>query len=262
MYFYYYLLINDFDLLLLLVVDCIVLEVEVFSMNLEVGGINFIIFFVSLFFDFWFSLFWLNFVCLFILDVFFLLDVFEDFGLLNIWEFFLNRLELLSVDFFVLNFWLILFVCVKDLNFEDVDWVGLLNDFFFLGGFLFNILLGVDGISLKGVFFVFVMVLKVEIFVVVEFLYLMDVDVLNVVLVLVEIELIVLFLVVDDENILFCLKNVGVGWEFREFIVFFDEDICIFLLFCLFVVLNVVFVLNDDVLFLIDKKNVKKCYVI
>lgn len=190
------------------------------------------------------------------MDVFFLLDVFEDFGLLNIWEFFLNRLELL--DYFVLNFWLILFVCVKDLNFEDVDWVGLLNDLFFLGGFLLNILLGVDGISLKGVFFVFVMVLKVEIFVVVEFLYLMDVDVLNVVLVLVEIELIVLFLVVDDENILFCLKNVGVGWEFREFIVFFDEDICIFLLFCLFVVLNVVFVLNDDVLFLIDKKKCKK----
>lgn len=188
------------------------------------------------------------------MDVFFLFDVFEDFSLLNIWEFFLNRLELLSVDFFVLNFWLILFVCVKDLNFEDVDWVGLLNDFFFLGGFLFNILLGVDGISLKGVFFVFVIVLKVENFGVVEFLYLMDVDVLNVVLVLVEIELIVLFLVVDDENILFCLKNVGVGWEFREFIVFFDEDICIFLLFCLFVVLNVVFVLNDDVLFLIDKK--------
>lgn len=188
------------------------------------------------------------------MDVFFLFDVFEDFSLLNIWEFFLNRLELLSVDFFVLNFWLILFVCVKDLNFEDVDWVGLLNDFFFLGGFLFNILLGVDGISLKGVFFVFVIVLKVENFGVVEFLYLMDVDVLNVVLVLVEVELIVLFLVVDDENILFCLKNVGVGWEFREFIVFFDEDICIFLLFCLFVVLNVVFVLNDDVLFLIDKK--------
>lgn len=191
------------------------------------------------------------------MDVFFLLDVFEDFGLLNIWEFFLNRLELL--DYFVLNFWLILFVCVKDLNFEDVDWVGLLNDLFFLGRFLLNILLGVDGISLKGVFFVFVIVLKVENFVVVEFLFLMDVGVLNVVLVLVEIELIVLFLVVDDENILFCLKNVGVGWEFREFIVFFDEDICIFLLFCLFVVLNVVFVLNDDVLFLIDKKkNVKK----
>lgn len=56
-YFYYYLLINDFDLLLLLVVDCIVLGVEVFSMNLEVGGINFIIFFVLLFFDFWLSLF-------------------------------------------------------------------------------------------------------------------------------------------------------------------------------------------------------------
>lgn len=54
-YFYYYLSINDFDLLSLLAVDCIALGAEVLSMNLEAGGTNPTISPVPLSFDPWLS---------------------------------------------------------------------------------------------------------------------------------------------------------------------------------------------------------------
>lgn len=74
----------------------------------------------------------------------------------------------------------------------------------------------------------------------------MDVDVPNAVLALAETELTAPLPAVDDENTLPCPKNAGVGWEFREFTAFPDEDICILLLPCLFVAPNVAPVPNDD----------------
>lgn len=170
--------------------------------------------------------------------------MFEDSGLPNIWEPFPNRPELL--DTFAPNFWPTSFACVKDLNCEDVDWVGAPNDPLSLGGPP----LGADDNPPKGTFPVPVTAPKAENPVVVEFPYTLDVDVPNAFLALAETELTVPLPAVDDENTLPCPKNAGVGWEFREFRefrAFPDEDICILLLPCLFVAPNVAPVPNDDV---------------
>lgn len=178
--------------------------------------------------------------------------MFEDSGLPNIWEPFPNRPELL--DPFAPNFWPTSSVCVKVLNCEDVDWVGPPNDPLSLGGPPLNIPLGADDIPPKGALPVPVMAPKGEYLVVVEFPYTLDVDVPNAFLALAETELTAPLPAVDDENTLPCPKNAGVGWEFRDFTAFPDEDICILLLPCLFVAPNVAPVPNDDVPPSIDKK--------
>lgn len=178
--------------------------------------------------------------------------MFEDSGLPNIWEPFPNRPELL--DPFAPNFWPTSSVCVKVLNCEDVDWVGPPNDPLSLGGPPLNIPLGADDIPPKGALPVPVMAPKGEYLVVVEFSYTLDVDVPNAFLALAETELTAPLPAVDDENTLPCPKNAGVGWEFRDFTAFPDEDICILLLPCLFVAPNVAPVPNDDVPPSIDKK--------